>query len=1147
VIAEVPDHPDSDRLREFARGALGDDELERIAEHLQRCDTCLTAVDGLLAADGFLDRLRSARTLSGESQESEVERWEAARALRRRLGRSSRSSQDGTAEGQSPPHEVGEYEVFREVGRGGMGVVYQARHRGLRRPVALKMILTGVFSSETQRQRFRREAELAARVQHPNIVQVYEVGLHDGRPFLAMEWVAGGTLADRLGTDPWPADAAARLAETLARAIDVAHRNGVVHRDLKPSNILLQHDSDGDPSAALVGVVPKVADFGLARSIEDDSRLTSTGVAVGTPEYMAPEQARTGAEPGPAADIYALGAVLYQLLTGQPPFRGESPIEVLQALASTEPVAPRRFRPRLPRDLETIALKAIEKEPARRYATAGAMAEDLRRFLAGEPILARPPTAWERLAKWARRRPALAGLTAALTGVTVLALAGITALWVEAAAARDRAKEATAEAVLRGDVARRASYRAAVAAAAAALELHNLDAARAFLEAAPEEHRNWEWRHVAAQLDNAQTLFRPAAGPVASFALAPAGDRLAYAVAGGRQVRLWAPGSRDDLAVFPEQEGKVTSIAFDPDGSRVAAGSSDGRTRVWDVKSGRPVAVLDGLRCDVIRLSFGWHGSRLLCSYREGNARLWDVADGRCLSSFPVYMAQFSPDGRCLLVTSDYKAQLRDAITGDALEDLDLNLPESAVTATAMSPDGRHVATGLAYPANEVRLWDRARPGPPAVLAGHKNSVIWLTFSPDGRQLASYSMDRVLRLWDTSAHKSVAALPGHGLDVCAGTFSPDGRRLVMAGWDRAARIWDTLGGELLGILRCHAQRVSNPVVSRDGSVVAMADENGVVSLWNVDLAIRRGLLLGHESYVYDVTFSPDGRTVASAAWDGTVRLWDAETGRETASLRDRQLINTAVVFSPDGRRIASVARPGQIRVWESASRRLLWTAERNTGADNPVGCRVAFSPRGATLAVTGDKDGVVRLFEDATGKPAGRLEGHRTETSDAAFSPTGTRLATADREGTIRLWDVGSRTPLAAIKAHDELIYRIAFSPDGRTIASASQDSSVRLHDAETLEEVASWRHGGAVYGLAFSPDGTRLASACRDSTVRLLDVATRSEVAELRGHLDYVHAVAFSPDGTRLVSGSGDYRVRVWDSLAPNQRHRSSAGPAGR
>jgi serine/threonine protein kinase len=421
LIADAQNHPDAPRLREFAAGALGDAELERIAKHLEGCDACRAAVDVVLGGDGFLGRLRSATKLGGDVPEGRAERRRAARALSREVRRSGSTVTEPADLGPSPPSEVGHYVVLGEVGRGGMGVVYQARHRELRRLVALKMILAGGFASEVQRQRFRREAELAARVQHPHIVQVYEVGLHDGHPFLAMEWVAGGSLADRLGDDPWPPQAAAGLIETIARAIDVAHQSGVVHRDLKPSNILLQTGAGAAADGPLAGAIPKVADFGLARAMDADGSLTATGLTMGTPEYMAPEQA-TGALAGPAADIYALGAVLYRLLTGQPPFRGDTAMEVLQALASAEPIAPRRFRPALPRDLEMIVLKAIAREPQRRYPTAFALAEDLRRFLADEPIRAQPPSALYHLRKFARRHTGLMGGVAATLVALVLGL-----------------------------------------------------------------------------------------------------------------------------------------------------------------------------------------------------------------------------------------------------------------------------------------------------------------------------------------------------------------------------------------------------------------------------------------------------------------------------------------------------------------------------------------------------------------------------------------------------------------------------------------------------------------------------------------------------------------------------------------------------
>jgi tRNA A-37 threonylcarbamoyl transferase component Bud32/tetratricopeptide (TPR) repeat protein len=318
---------------------------------------------------------------------------------------------------QGPPlaglPRIAGYEVLGELGRGGMGVVYKARQARLNRPVALKMLLAGPLASAEEARRFRAEAEAAARLQHPNVVQIHEVGEHQGHPYLALEFVEGGSLADRLRGVPLPPRAAAELVETLARAVQAAHEKGVVHRDLKPGNVLLTADG-----------TPKVADFGLAKRLDATSAATQSGAVLGTPAYMAPEQAGGKArEVGPAADVWALGALLYECLTGRPPFQGRTPTDTLLRVLSDEPVPPRNVNPAVPRDLETIALKCLRKEPAKRYATAAELADDLRRFLHGESICARRVSRVERLWRWCRRKPALT--TAAVCALLAGGIAGL--------------------------------------------------------------------------------------------------------------------------------------------------------------------------------------------------------------------------------------------------------------------------------------------------------------------------------------------------------------------------------------------------------------------------------------------------------------------------------------------------------------------------------------------------------------------------------------------------------------------------------------------------------------------------------------------------------------------------------------------------
>ena len=474
-------HPTAEELLALSLGQLTAGELARVSAHLGDCPACCRMIDQIAAEDPFLARLQQNASRGREILVTPAQRRSAVRALRKtQEARIAAQTQDPEAMLviRPTPGKVGDYDILAEVGRGGMGVVYKARHRSLHRLVALKMVLAGEFASSTQELRFRLEAELAARVQHPNIVQVYEIGSYDGRPFLALEWVEGGSLADRLDGKPWPAGEAAPLIETLAHAIHAAHSEGVIHRDLKPANILLQEHEVGTMKAEGQSsrpefilhrssfVLPKITDFGLAQPTEGATTLTRSGFLVGTPGYMAPEQAAgKRADIGPATDIYALGVVLYELITGRVPFQGDSTMEVLRAVTSDEPVRPRRLQPRLPRDLEAITLHCLEKEPGRRYSSALALAEDLHRFQEGKHVVARPVGAAARLARACRRRPLITLLVTLLAASLLGGLAAVTWKWLEANA---HARHALFQA-----------YRARMAAAAAALIGHDVaDAAR---------------------------------------------------------------------------------------------------------------------------------------------------------------------------------------------------------------------------------------------------------------------------------------------------------------------------------------------------------------------------------------------------------------------------------------------------------------------------------------------------------------------------------------------------------------------------------------------------------------------------------------------------------------------------------------------
>jgi predicted Ser/Thr protein kinase len=542
--------------------------------------------------------------------------------------------------GQGPPSdqvELAGYEILRELGRGGMGVVYLARQVSLNRAVALKMVLAGAQARGDELARFRIEAEAAAKLQHPNLVQIYEVGEYQGRPYFSLEYVEGGNLDDRFGGQPQPPISAAALVEKLARAMHYAHQRGIVHRDLKPANVLL----------TLAGE-PKITDFGLAKQLGSEAGLTHTGAVMGTPSYMAPEQAEARhAEVGPATDVYALGAMLYEFLTGWPPFIAETSWGTIERLLREEPVPPRRLQPNVPRDLEIICLKCLEKDPRRRYTTAEELADDLQRFREGEPIRARPAPVWERAWKWVRKRPALA---AAFAVGAILAFGLVAALVIHDVQTQ-AINEANRERLVRLMVANGVRYQN---------EGDWFDALLWFAEAlrldpgtleSEEMHR----RRLGSLLYECPRLTKfwihDSAVRHATFSedgrlVATAGDDAIARVLNLRD------GS-DATPPLPH-ESPVRLVSFRPDASLLATVSHQGLLRIWEVPEGRlrgePISAPAGKIRDI-----AWRpdGERLAAACDDGKVRIWNVRSMRAIEApldhgDPVSAVAYSANGRWL-------------------------------------------------------------------------------------------------------------------------------------------------------------------------------------------------------------------------------------------------------------------------------------------------------------------------------------------------------------------------------------------------------------------------------------------------------------------------------------------------------------------
>jgi WD40 repeat protein/serine/threonine protein kinase len=1130
-------HPTADELCALSLGRLGEAELARVSAHLGDCPECCRRIDELAAADPLLARLQQAAASRDEALVSPARRRSAVRALRR-------SRPDATVERAREsrptpipvPRQVGDYDILAEVGRGGMGVVYKARHRGLHRLAALKMVLAGEFASPDQERRFRLEAELAARVQHPNIVQVFEVGTYQGHPFLALEWVEGGSLADRIDGQPWPPGAATALVETLARAIHVAHAEGVVHRDLKPANILLANrrgtalpsrrrddpDGSGEPSyeepsarshaTALAGWICKITDFGLARPTEGGATVTQSGFLVGTPGYMAPEQADSSgrrALVGPAMDIYALGVILYQLLTGQLPFRGDSTLEVLRAVTSDEPVRPRRLQPRLARDLEAIALHCLEKEPSRRYPSALALADDLQRFREGNPVAARPVGRGARLARACRRRPLVALLVGLLTVSLLGGLGGVTWKWLEADEQRGQAEHNARRAIAEKREAQLQAYRARLAAAVATLSAHDVADAKRQLEEAPPDLRGWEWRHLLSRLDDSSAVIPLPAG--GSGILIPGPDQLRVGILTGDGLRLTdLEGGELATVPLPARSPPAGSATQTRLGLRVAAWV-DSRTFDLLEEAGRRVGRVDlprdGGPAEVI---VSQDGTRL--ALRSSNLPGWtgvgvfDATSGKLTAS-----CKGHPDN---------------------------------LWSFALSPDGTRVAT--TGEDRTARVWDAATGALLVTCQGHASKVLGVAFRPDGARLVPTSADGTVRQWGAATGREVEPpYDRHSGDVAAAVYSPDGQWVASAGSDRTVRMWQATGRQDVAVLHGHTGAVIRVAFAPDGRRLAsLSSEWGLgrgddtVRLWDVDSRATLPVLRGHTGDIYPVAFSPDGRWIASGGWDSTVRLWDAATGEPCATLPHPGVVR-CLAFGPDGGWLVTGGDGGSPpRIWDVATARV--RKEMEIRVPFKLFDSLAVSPDGRRIAATAidpqSNRHHLHVCDIASGErlfsaPGGVL----------AYSPDGRWLAVqaADMK-TLLLLDAQTHGTSARFPGHEKDVVSATFSPDSRLLASCGLDRTVRLWPlgGGTCRVLSG--HTDDVFAAAFHPDGTRLATAGRDRTICLWDLARGEEVARLQGHTNFVWSLAFSPDGATLASGSGDDTVRLWDTAPLKVRYRA-------
>jgi WD40 repeat protein/serine/threonine protein kinase len=1064
------------------------------------------------------------------------------------------------------------FQVIEELGRGGVGVVYRAKELQLGRDVAVKMIIAGAQAGPVTRDRLRNEATALARLRHPNIVPVYEVGEHDGLPYVVLEYVAGGSLAKFQAGRPLPIPVVVAWTEAIARAVQHAHEADIIHRDIKPANVLLQWPKNAPKPAGgaelpdvetMLTWIPRLTDFGLAKNLENVSEATPSGALLGTPGYMAPEQAEGHSRKvGPPADIFALGAVLYELLTGRAPFYAESIIDTLMQVINVDPIRPSRLRPGLPADLEQICLKCLNKAPEKRYHSAAELADDLARFRERKPVKARPASALERLNKWVRRYPAAAGLIA----VAFSALIVISILWVLAERQRRLAEDRLEtnrlnQALKQLDQEERFAALGGFVQVLDQAQRHPERAAIHRLRATSVFRRPPRLTQLVGQEDRINVALFDPSGQV-------------LLTAGTDGARAWNPRTGALRARLP-MKGEMVAAALDRTGMRAAIASLDGTAKVWDLAAAQPVGVERQHGENLTSIALSPKGDWMLTVGRDdtgqSSARIWPVEGQGAAFTLPnpegVREAHFVKDGQQVLTAGgDGAARLWDTSPPPSIAGPACKHGPGLNTAT-MSADGQQVATGgsdgvirrwhtdsgdamsvplqhgdpvrkLAYNAagtrllsigdRSIRLWDLTKEPAYLMFAVVGEQPFHAPFSPDGNTVI-ISTGKLARVWNAVDGRPVSEPLRHSGDVRSVAIAPDGNMFATAATDGLARVWNLRGDEPKTFR--HGDIVYEAACNPDGSMIVTAGEDRLAKLWNVSTNAVEGSPWAHDEKVIAASFSPDGKSVLTASYDGTALLWSVATGQQLLKINAHADQISRAVFSPNGQIILTAGGDGAARLWDAATGQQLGPDLKH---DNYV-FHAGFSRDGRRV-VTASYDGTAAIWNVADGQRLLEVK-HPPAVMFADLDPTGKILITAGKDRTARLWNAQTGNAIGEPLVHADDVLHADFDPAGRWVVTASADGTARMwHLSDGQKRGSIAKHRGGIFRVTVNADGRYFATASVDGSARIWDAATGLAITPPLQHAGPVRCVQFRPDQAALLTGSADGTAKLWDIVADGQ-----------